>query len=513
VTVLDAVEALRSGDRETALEALLGCWRERPVAVVADAIDMLSARVEAVAPPPEAGWMAALRDWRPARHGALYRTLGAEGPQEAARRLQVLRATASDPRVSRALCGWLVRPPFTEASSGLTWQLAMAQLGRIPDVRSRKVMAWAGASDGLPDFVRSEVRGAMLTLPRRSPPLPDAWLRPLDELRELAEADDDVERDLLHRVWAQPDDWNARAVYADVLLTRGDARGELIALQAPNPQHYPARERRIAALLARHASHWLGPLRGAMNVNTVRFEGGFPVSGALRVSVEPRVVGHPAWGTIQTVTLPPEYTPRSFSVVCHPAMRGMRGVFGLRLADLPALLRVHALTLEQLGLAGRSRFDATQIPSMKQLRVLQVSMPAPLEVLLGLAPSLDTLRINAPMGQARPLPFKLRQTFRSNLRTLDLCVMHADEVLWRCVAERSAPRAPWNAHVEVWMAQTPWRSEFCLALLRDLVPTWVRTVTIHTRNPTWARANFTGVLPNFPRCEVRFEELGSVLLE
>ncbi|KIG11721.1 WGR domain protein [Enhygromyxa salina] len=76
-----------------------------------------------------------------------------------------------------------------------------------------------------------------------------------------------------------PDDVAAHLIYGDLLQTRGDARGQLIALQHARSlacgtklTQLEARER---DLLARHASHLFGPLRSVAQAVVVRWSLGF----------------------------------------------------------------------------------------------------------------------------------------------------------------------------------------------------------------------------------------------
>src|SRR5947208_2415677 len=106
----------------------------------------------------------------------------------------------------------------------------------------------------------------------------DRWLSPRGReharilgrlLREQNVAPDAIvaspppgEAQLLAAIHAHPGDDELRRVYADLLLERGDPRGELIVLQLRRAAG-EASEREMEqerALLKRYAKAWLGPL-------------------------------------------------------------------------------------------------------------------------------------------------------------------------------------------------------------------------------------------------------------
>jgi uncharacterized protein (TIGR02996 family) len=118
-----------------------------------------------------------------------------------------------------------------------------------------------------------------------------------------------TEDDFLARIYAAPDDDEARLVYADWLQERKDPRGTFIALQFAR-LHQPASERAIAreeALLALYRERWLGPLWHAIDRDpdhpfSVQFERGFLATAALDFrEAAPRAFGDPRWSTVRTL--------------------------------------------------------------------------------------------------------------------------------------------------------------------------------------------------------------------
>jgi uncharacterized protein (TIGR02996 family) len=157
---------------------------------------------------------------------------------------------------------------------------------------------------------------------------------------------------LLAAIHADPDDDEPRRVYADLLLERGDPRGELIVLQLARAagDATEAQVQRERALLNRHARAWLGPLvevcelggglSGAWARGRTRFERGFVATAYLNRTADPAVIGHPLWETV---------TDLRGSFAAHTAM-----IAGTRLG---ALRRFHG---SELFTAAQLRVLATR---------------------------------------------------------------------------------------------------------------------------------------------------------
>lgn len=114
--------------------------------------------------------------------------------------------------------------------------------------------------------------------------------------------------DLLERIRAAPDDDEARQIYADALLERGDAMGEFIALQfelARDPSDATL-QRRAQDLLLVNFKRWLGPLARCVHRWTSRCEKGFLSHAVLAVpalDAEARQAVHAsrAWATVRSI--------------------------------------------------------------------------------------------------------------------------------------------------------------------------------------------------------------------
>ncbi len=165
--------------------------------------------------------------------------------------------------------------------------------------------------------------------------------------------------DLPRAVLASRDDDEARLVWADELLGRGDARGELVVAQCElahlgrrDPRR-PALEARVASLLAEHGRAWAAPVVAALGARGWRFRRGLVehVELELRELVE-RGAALAAWGV------------RSARVT---------GVAG-RVTELAACPHLALLEALDLSRAGLHNLDAARlVPALRGLRELELA--------------------------------------------------------------------------------------------------------------------------------------------
>lgn len=145
----------------------------------------------------------------------------------------------------------------------------------------------------------------------------------------------DLEARLLAQIIESPGDLVLRQVYADLLLDRGDPRGELIALQLAGRD-----PDRAAQLVAAHAERWIAPLLPWVEVSRCRFDHGF----LDEVAISPAgrdlgpAIGLSIWATVRTVHLGrlaglrgPERSRllrSATALIAHPVMRSLVAVTG-----------------------------------------------------------------------------------------------------------------------------------------------------------------------------------------
>jgi uncharacterized protein (TIGR02996 family) len=141
---------------------------------------------------------------------------------------------------------------------------------------------------------------------------------------------------LLEHILARPDDDEARRVYADALLERGDERGVFITLQLARGARTLTDEehRRELEVLALSGAQWLGALNPLLLAPV--FARGFLTECTL-TSVPPSAVGDPTWATVERLRYSGLDDPRLAELVLHPVMRALDLLSGPRGAALDAL--------------------------------------------------------------------------------------------------------------------------------------------------------------------------------
>jgi uncharacterized protein (TIGR02996 family) len=117
------------------------------------------------------------------------------------------------------------------------------------------------------------------------------------------------EDQLLTAIFAEPQIDEHRRVYADWLCTRGDPRGEFIALQLAEHDGLATKltRERARELTRMHAKTWLGPLDHVLDRKSVVFERGFPIRANCKPGVRKpeQFFGEPSWATFEHLSDPP----------------------------------------------------------------------------------------------------------------------------------------------------------------------------------------------------------------
>jgi uncharacterized protein (TIGR02996 family) len=137
--------------------------------------------------------------------------------------------------------------------------------------------------------------------------------------REWKVEDAAPKEDPLEAVYAAPNDDARKQVLADVLLERGDPRGEFISLQLSNTG-----TRRQQSLLAHHRDEWLGPLHDVLELKRDKplFQKGFlsalTVKASLKRSQFQLVADAPEWATVKRVRSGLPALSRAMKSLEHP---------------------------------------------------------------------------------------------------------------------------------------------------------------------------------------------------
>ena len=309
----EAIVAARRGAFADVVRELLAAWRALRAPELADVLAAASELAASDRPPVSgrsqrdlhAAWMQLAAGRDALDIDRMLAALAHGNLNQAIERIAWLVSWEPDPRVAAGLEALIASPPsaaFVKGSSAVLWKNVCLVLEHVGDPRTRTIherLAWL-ADDRAPSPFDVGTRRGTVTkaVARVAAAIPPA--RPLDaeasaRVTELAAILARVPRpvrgdDLLARIYEQPHDDAARAVYADWLTTNGDPRGEFIALQLarasdplalpplrwhrdPEP---PAHER---TLLTTHGKVWLGRL--ATLLGHADFERGFPARGYL----------------------------------------------------------------------------------------------------------------------------------------------------------------------------------------------------------------------------------------
>lgn len=345
----DAVLAQRWADASGAvLDAWRLCWDPGLLAAL-DAID-----AKGYAPPvrdADEAWAARCRAGSPLDVAVLCAAPRSRFMVHAIGRARLLLDLPRDPRIAR----WAVQQMEQDYQSALAraWLDILERHGdastgealRLHYGRPNTQPAVSGALDRL-DAIRHLLRARV-------------GRAPADPLRELQVALDEAggPKTLLGAIYADPDDMDLRAVYADHLLELGDPRGELIALglAAAEVPGAAERERREAELWARGCKVWYASIADVVNVPASGQRAGFlhrAVARRLpyyRAQATQALGPAPAcWQTVRTVDLA---EVGSGAFLAHPNCRQVTEVLNLS-DDGYNLLRGATLPWTHLGLTG-----------------------------------------------------------------------------------------------------------------------------------------------------------------
>jgi uncharacterized protein (TIGR02996 family) len=357
----DLDHAINAADWPRALDLALAGWRDTRAPSLAALIDALAARCRAPRPPAgpalHAWWIATAARYDAASATALLDQLDAEihgegvaWPAIRARyrsgsnpvlyavivgsdtsmaelrsiavldRLAAMASWPDDPRVARRLASVFDLPlPWNLGALRGLYVVLTDWLIRIgdPAVRARLEICAAeprGTNAGIRTIQQREVRRALAEIPAAEPHAFDeavlAWVARLDDGRTAArDRGDATEAALWADIAAAPDDPAPRMVLADLLIERGDPRGELFALQATVEDTRRARQldaRRTRQLVDEHWHAWLGDLALVLTRQGTEFERGMLTTVRVGQSSSPawafrKARGHRELAAVHTV--------------------------------------------------------------------------------------------------------------------------------------------------------------------------------------------------------------------
>lgn len=392
-------------DRARALDHLVKAWRNHRQPAIATLVEALGAEISRARAPIDAE----LGD--PDFHAAwLTRAAGADsldldllipgmfrGPlgKKIRERFDLLLPFADDPRVTMAFGKMIAEPPVTAASNFPLWTQLFAALARAPDIRLRTILETRLQQPGGGSQFWPMLHQRSLALLRELPTQlaePSAAQREqisaiAARIAELAAAapvaitdapghDDALEATLLDQIYANPEDIDARMVWADALSCRGDPRGEFTQLQLARRDTGQRPSKRERALLDTYELAWLGELAAAVERESLRYADGFPIAAEVWFdsTTERELIDSPAWATFRELDCDdPELIGRA-------DLRSLRRAGGFGLATLRALVELPGpaspveilgpIIVEQLPPFELDHLRASEAPRLAALREL-----------------------------------------------------------------------------------------------------------------------------------------------
>jgi uncharacterized protein (TIGR02996 family) len=308
---------------------LLEAWRARRLDETAAFVELVSERLRQARVQPAAKALeAAQEQWLeiearrdPADVAWLLKHIVTARRALSVARLHRIARWPDDPRVVPALLALAGDRPFSSQPNRPFWTRVFRELTRRADRSALAILSTRLDVRGTAEFdhyLVARLRGVAARLERLPPPpSPDAREREILDaigvgLRiEHERTGRKTAEDFLREIWSAPLEDAPRAVFADWLLERGDARGELIVLQLRRAGGSvdAAGIKRERALLADRARAWMGPLEPAVHSTAFRFERGFLAACRVvwrRLVVTPGLMTHPAWATVREYELDAE---------------------------------------------------------------------------------------------------------------------------------------------------------------------------------------------------------------
>jgi len=355
----EAAVAIDRGAFAAALPALLEAWRAERVAPIAELIEQVGKQIE---PPKlagakrdelQAGWLAIAKQRRPEDLPMLLEevTTTMFRSTHAHERVKAIANWPADPRTFACVAQHVRQPIFYTGSTKPFWTAlfdlvvehgdprSIAGLGELAAALERVfVKKWTDLK-AIAGWFRRELESARGRLAARYPDgLPAAseataaiCARMAKQLAAAGERD----AKLLAAIAEDPTDNHARTVYGDHLASRGDPRGELIALQLAGVDPV-----RAHAIVKEHAKAWLGRLAPLVDLDDVQFERGFLAQVRLVHDTSPeliaQVTGDPLWATVRRLRLGyGDVFPDD--LLRHPVMKSLEHLGGINDERLKAL--------------------------------------------------------------------------------------------------------------------------------------------------------------------------------
>ncbi|MFO0552751.1 MAG: TIGR02996 domain-containing protein [Polyangiaceae bacterium] len=386
--IVEVEAAIRAGDLRDALTEAVEAWGQEKSASLAGLVSAISERASEGRPPlsarrgntQQAQFLGANDEGHPADVPLLLAAIPqAANARFAAERIQALSSRPADPRVSAAVVEWLVRPPFPGTAGRVFVPALLRLLAHSDDPACLAPLAALAAAAALPNLGKAGAAAFVLrplgrsVIPKiaathgeisaRWPHGPPASTLEttafVDKLqRALAgdrPRDTRDEASLLAEIHANPSDDEPRLVYADLLIERGDPRGELIRLQCARALTAEPPSRREKELVSKFGRAWLSDLESAVLKDGLAYERGFLAAcryGWSRTTAhvaDATFIGDPRWSTLHTLDLSSCHRGGvGAQLAAHPVMRSLSTLVGAYAAVVSALVDAGNTTVRTL---------------------------------------------------------------------------------------------------------------------------------------------------------------------
>ena len=285
---------------------------------------------------------------------------------------------AKDPRLTRVLEQLLTDVPWSSDGSKDLWRQVFKLVTASGDARFKQLRPGFQVRPLMAEWLKSQYAKATANLPAAFDATDDAKWKKLADAAPKKPAPKKDSRDeaaLLADVYENPRDDAPRLVLADLLIERGDPRGEFIAMQCGGPRD-PKKEK---ALVKAHGKKWLGPLASVLTVD-VEFRRGFPAVGTAKFKAQRDVEKFgqaPEWATFEELdwSFPGAASLDQRRWIAHvaPSMRWLKRAHGpflplLLAAKEPWLFESLATWLAEPANA-KALAETTLFPHLKTLEL------------------------------------------------------------------------------------------------------------------------------------------------
>lgn len=349
---------------ERSAHALLARWHRSRSNAVADDLDRVNDSLALEAPAvSRAEWLSVARRRSSDDVPSLLASLPRIGDALLPPCLESLWRWPVDPRITTALHR-LVLETLPRSDDHAFWRRALALIAWVGDVR---------AADWLADAML-EVNGPALAtralVLRANELITLLGLKPRDAAGPSRPG-------AAQAFGPAPADPAARLVFADTLLERGDARGELIHLQSLSALRTDQR-RRVHGLIRDYGRAWLGRLSAALKPQGLRFERGVVIAGRLSGYRAIRsLMGAPEWRTLESLDLRELHRRRPAGTLLtdflsSEPLRNLKRLESFPATELVSLrasrVPTNITTLQVVGWAPQLTFEAlAACPALKSL--------------------------------------------------------------------------------------------------------------------------------------------------